>query len=612
MFVSVGRKPRAFGSPTGPLRSVSGLSVVVLAAALASMIVACGGGNDSGAPSVAGTGPLSPELIRAQQFVEDQVTMNSKPHGESTCSARFVRHELDHITSPRGAVEAMVDGTGAGVYADDLDDDGRVDIVLPNLSGETSVFWNTTAAGQPPTFDRATLTEGRFRQAVAADIDGDGDRDLLLSTAIGPPISFINAGDRTFSRQEFRTRAVTFSMAPGDLDGDGTIEIVTGSYNAELTQNRDNRALTGVDVGVAVHRPTADTLLSGVDHEFLTDSAQALATVIVDVNGDGLEDIVVGNDLGTPDRIWLGDADVPGVAGLTATELFDVTSLSTMSIDVADIDNDGDADFLSTDMAPLPDESPELWAPVAADIEQARIDDIQQPRNVVQLADGAGFEEQAINMGVAATGWSWTGLLGDLDDDGLLDLYVVNGMQALGIFDDLPDGKLIEPNQAFRQENGQFVLRPAWGLDAVDGGRGMAQADLDGDGDLDIVINNLGSAATLWENQVCADGDENPARSLVIEPIWTGVQNLDALGTTVMVDDGDDTRTRSITGTRGYISTSATQAHVGLGADGPATVDVTVRWPDGGTTHIADAAVDTTIRIVRDGPPIDSLAGEAP
>lgn len=541
--------------------------------------------------------------------MQDQVTVNSQPHAPSTCSARFVRHDLDHTTAPRGAVEAMVDGTGAGVYVDDLDGDGRPDIVLPNLSGETSILWNTTTAGQAPTFERAALTTGRFRQAIAADLDVDGDRDLLLSTAIGPPISFINqqteGAERSFLRQEFRSRAVTFSMAPGDLDGDGTVEIVTGSYNAELTQNRDIRAMTGVDVGVAVHRPTADNLTSGVDHDFLTDSAQALATLVVDVNGDGLDDVVVGNDLGTPDRIWLGDDQVAGVDGLTATELFDITSLSTMSIDVADIDNDGDIDFVSTDMAALPSESAELWAPVVSDIQQAQIDDIQKPRNVVQLAEGSRFTESAIDLGVDATGWSWSGLVGDLDDDGLQDLYVVNGMQAMGIFDDLPDGELIEPNQAFAQTAQGFVDRPEWGLDSTDGGRGMAQADIDGDGDLDIVINNLGTSATLWENQLCGSGTSNG--SVVIEPIWTGVQNIDALGTTITIDDGDIARSRAITGSRGYISTSATQAHVGLGAAGD-TVTVTVRWPDGAVTRLDEVAVDSTVRVLRNGPAIDATS----
>lgn len=508
--------------------------------------------------------------------------------------------ELDHVTSPRGDVMAMVDGTGTGAFVDDLDDDGFLDIVLPNLSGESSVFWNDGGLN----FTRATLDDGRFRQAISADVDDDGDRDVLLSTGIGPPIAYLNQADsgapRSFVRSEFRTRAVAFSMAPGDLDGNGSVEIVTGSYNAELTQNRDQRVLTGTDVGVAVHEPDGATLASGVPTTFLTESAQALATLVVDINGDGLDDVVVGNDLGTPDRIWLGDATLPGVDGLTVTELFDVTSLSTMSIDVADLDNDGDRDIVSTDMARMPGESDEVWASVEADIEQARVDEIQQPRNVVQLADGSSFEEQAVDFGVDATGWSWSGLLGDLDNDGFVDLYVVNGMQAVGIFESLPDGELVEANQAFRNTGDGFEPMAAWNLDATAGGRGMAQGDLDGDGDLDIVINNLGTPAVLWENQVCGGS------SIIVEPVWTGTQNIDALAAVVDVEIADETtRTVAITGTRGYISTSATQAHIGL-AEGTEPQNVTIIWPDGAVTDLGDVASGTTVRAERTVGPLDT------
>lgn len=543
-----------------------------------------------------------------------QATFTSIQHDEHNdrgCSGTFVAHELDHVTAPRGVIDsdgefshgevsAMVDGTGAGVYADDLDDDGQIDLVLPNLTGDTNIFWGNGDL----TFTKSALESGRFRQAIAADVDHDGDRDLLLSTGIGPPVAFLNAANagqpRQFERREFRTTAVTYSMAAGDLDGDGRIEIATGSYNAELTQNRDNRVLTGNGVGTAIHRPTADNLASGVETEFLTAAAQALATMIVDIDGDGLQDVLAGNDLGTPDRVWLGDKK-----GLTITELFDSTSLSTMSLDVADLDRDGGNDLFSTDMAALADEPDSLWEPVRGDIEQARVDEIQQPRNVLQLADGSRFTEQATEVGIAATGWSWSGLLGDLDDDGHLDVYVVNGMRATTIFEDLPNGELVEPNQAFRNTAGSSAAdrdsvlmapAPEWGLDATAGGRGMAQADLDSDGDLDIIINNLASPAVVWENQLCA------GRSIVVEPIWTGAQNVDALGTKVVLtvagEPADVARSALITGSRGYISTSATQAHFGLGtSDTLAAIQVV--WPDGTQSRLADVSPGTTVRVER-------------
>ncbi len=480
----------------------------------------------------------------------------------------------------------MSDGTGAGVLLEDLDDDGLVDIVLPNLTGETSVLWNRGNLD----FERQALAEGRFRQALALDVDNDGDRDVLLTTGIGPPIALSADGPRSFDRQEFRTRAVTYSVAAGDLAGDGRVQVATGSYNAELTQNRDNRVLTGVDVGAAVHDLGPDSITT----EFLTPQAQALVTLIADLDDDGRQDLIMGNDLGTPDRIWLGSGT--GVDGLVEATPFGTTTLSTMSIDIVDFDNDGDSDVIATDMAPMPDEAREPWLQVMPDIEAAMVDDIQEPRNKLQLQDGSGFEDLAPDLGFEATGWSWSGVAGDLDNDGLLDLYVVNGMQATSIFPDLTDGLLVEENQAFRNTGSDLQPMPDWGLADTAGGRGMAQADLDGDGDLDVVINNLGEPAKLFENRLCG-GD-----AIIIDPVWEGVQNRDALGTRITVADGDRTFSRRITSNRGYLSSPPTEAHVGLGADAGA-LTVTVTWPDGSVTELDDVAAGQRLTVTRTAAP---------
>ena len=525
------------------------------------------------------------------------VSASGQPFGSGPdgCSGAFVPHELAHVTLGRGVITAMSDGTGSGVLVEDMDDDGLIDIVLPNLAGETSILWNEGGL----VFDRQPLISGRFRQALAADVDADGDRDLVLTTGIGPPVvlSAVDGAPRHYQRRELRTAAIAYSAAVGDLAGDGTLRLATGSYNAELTQNRDPRVLTGNGVGAAVHRLEAGQgSASPVVSELLTDQAQALVTLVVDLDDDGRQDVMVGNDLGTPDMVWLG----AGGGRLVEAVPFDTTTLSTMSIDVVDFDNDGDSDVIATDMAPMAGEDPTPWERVMPDVEAARVDDVQDPFNKLQVRDGDGYDDRAVDLGFAATGWSWSGVAGDLDNDGLLDLYVVNGMQAVAVFPDLPDGALVEANQAFRNTGDDLVPAPQWGLGDTAGGRGMAQADLDADGDLDVVVNNLGSPAKLFENDLCGGA------ALVVDPVWLGVQNRDALGVTIEVTAGDRVLRRQLASARGYLSSPPTEAHFGLG-DHDRPVDVTITWPDGATTDLAEVEVGRRLTVERAAGPVERV-----
>ena len=137
--------------------------------------------------------------------------------------------------------------------------------------------------------------------------------------------------------------------------------------------------------------------------------------------------------------------------------------------------------------------------------------------NVLLVRDGGKWENQATRRGVDATGWSWSARFGDLDQDGYLDLYIVNGMIATDLFGYLNNGELVEENQAFHNRgDGSFQPAPQWQLGSTASGRGMIMADLDGDGDLDIVVNNLRGFAQLFENQLCTGA------SLQVDLVWPG------------------------------------------------------------------------------------------
>jgi hypothetical protein len=221
-------------------------------------------------------------------------------------------------------------------------------------------------------------------------------------------------------------------------------------------------------------------------------------------------------------------------------------------------------------------------------------DDPQTMRNVLQVrgADGR-WHDEALNRSLDATGWSWSSQAGDLDNDGWLDLYVVNGMIAKEIFPYLPNYELIEKNQALRNlGNGTFAPAPEWNLGATASGRGMVMADLNNDGRLDIVVNNLKSPAQVFENQLCGGA------SLEVDLAWPESKNTRALGAQLALHTSTGTYYREVQAGSGYLSGDASRIHFGL----PATAklqQLDIIWPDGTQSNVNDLAPNTILKVTR-------------
>jgi len=553
---------------------------MAVAAALL-LVAACGTDDDAFTPLPLPDGPAVEAELADQPFLD------------RACDDRFGTVELPHTTTGPGDTSSTFDGTGAGVALGDLDGDGDLDLVLANLSGDTSILWNDGELSFRP----EPLIVGRFRQPAIVDVDGDGRLDIVLSTGVGPPVWFPQDSEGGFSRERLDgVAAATYSMAWGDLGGDGDLDLVTGSYNAELAILRNSPVL-GSDTGVVVHERGEDGTFTATR---IAADSQALAVRLVDIDSDGRTDILVGNDLATPDGAWIDNR-----GGWLAVEPFAQTTFSTMSLDAADVDGDGRADVLATDMAPRPDDAEAAVRYAEVDADMAAIGEVgpsdggtaQVPENVLGFASGDRFENRARDLGLSATGWSWSGLLGDLDADGRLDVHITTGMRSDLLFASLPNEELIEPNAVFRGTDGAgdsepgFEPAPQWGLGSEVGGRGSAMGDLDGDGDLDVVVNNFGSPSVVHENRLCGGAQ------LLVDLRWPQETNPFAIGSTLYATSGDRRWVVGVDEARGYLSGGTVPAHIGVGE--AATVELLVRWPDGAITDLGSVDADRHLTITR-------------
>ncbi len=508
-----------------------------------------------------------------------------------TCSGTFSEHALPHTTQSRGSAVRFYESNGSGVAINDLNGDGLLDIVLGNLDRPNQILWNEGGlAFRAQEFARPN---GRARAVQTVDVDADGWLDILFTNQVAAPQYWRNNGDETFTLTPLgNVLRPASTIAWVDPDRDGDLDLVTASYDAELLQLLRDSFLNSGGAGVIYYENTPD----GYQSTRLAEQAQALALSVSDLNGDGQLDLVVGNDFSLPDQSW---TFVDGV--WQPITLFASTTFSTMSFDAGDINNDGRLEFFAADMHPVGETPDELaaWRYVLADLEARAVlpGDTQASRNMLfspvsTTADNLMID-QAEDFGIAATGWTWSSKFGDLDQDGYLDLYIVNGMASVELFGHLPDDELIEPNYAFRNEGGAcFVPAPEWGLTSLSGGRGMSMGDLDNDGDLDIVVNNLNTPAQLFENQLCSGA------SLQVELRAPGVPNLFGIGARLVLHTTSGTYTREMQAASGYLSGDPARVHFGFPADAQLE-QLDIYWPDGGVTTVTEFGSSSLVLVNR-------------
>ena len=527
---------------------------------------------------------------------------DATPHGPPTsitqtllhlttpaCEDRFIAHNLDHTTSVTDNISHLYESNGSGLALNDLDNDGDIDIVLGNLAGSNSILWNDGSL----LFHTETFPHGQTRAVNIIDIDGDGWQDIFFARRMLRPAIWQNQGtpanlDDFALLENFGIWEKAYTTAWADLDIDGDLDLVLATYDGELA--KPNAVDQSGGGGIAYYENQGHQFVSTQ----LAFTAQALALLLTDINDDGRIDILVGNDFYLKDLIWLR-TDTGTDTGWEEASPFPIMAMNTMSYAAGDINNDGRLELFAGDMMPFntDDETLAQWAPVMDMMEPIQ-GDPQMIANVLQTMAGDGiYENRAVESGLEAAGWSWSAKFGDLDNDGFLDFYVVNGMSAQELFGHLPNDELIEENLAFRNDgSGHFAVEADWQLNSTASGRSMSMADLDNDGDLDIVVNNLRSPAQLFENRLCGGS------GLEVDLFWPESKNSRALGTRLTLKTSVGSLTRDVRSASGYLSGDPARVHFGF-PEGTMLEQLEIRWPDGELSRLETVQGQTLLKITR-------------
>lgn len=535
---------------------------------------------------------------------------------------------------------------GGGVGIGDINNDGLADLYMVSNQGSNKLYLNKGNFKFDDITDQAGVSGNRgWSTGVSfVDVNADGLLDLYVTNAgylDGDDHEnelFINQGDLTFAEEAanyglndsgYTTHAAFFDY---DLDGDLDVYILNNSFIPVSSLNYSGRREL-----YAEEWPVKDFVKGGGDKLLRNDEGTfvdatresgiygsligfGLGITVGDINKDGYLDFYVSNDFFERDYLYVNQKD--GTFSEEISEWMGHISLSSMGADMADINNDGFPEIFVTEMLPESDERTKKTSSFEPYnmylMKQQRGFYHQYMHNTLQYNNGNGtYSEIAWYSGVAASDWSWGALMFDADNDGLKDLFVSNGVHRDVTNQDFIDffaneiiqemvltgekeevQEVVNKMPSIAQPNKFFLNQGAlkfedkgesFGFSEPSFSNGAAYGDLDNDGDLDLVVNNINQPAFVYKNTSESNGNH-----WISFKLNGASSNPSAIGSTINCFVGDQNINTDLIPTRGFQSSVDYKVVLGLGRFDKID-SIIVRWPDNRVSKLYDQPVDTTL-----------------
>lgn len=539
---------------------------------------------------------------------------------------------------------------GAGVAIGDINNDGLPDIYFSSNIYSNKLYLNKGNLQFEDISRSADVESSRgFKSGVAmVDLNGDGWLDIFVCRTSHPDpalrnnLVYINNQDGTFTEraaemglhdQSYTNQAVFF-----DYDNDGDLDIYLVNHPIDFDQairvrtrlDEQGRRIRKISpdeqyVSDQLYRNNGDGTFTDVSAEAgIRNQTFGLSAAVIDVNNDGYPDIFVANDFIEPDMLYVNNGD--GTFTEAFAEYFRHTSHNSMGSDAADFNNDGLEDLIVLDMLPEDNKRQKL---LATSMVLERYNALVQygyqhqlMRNVLQLNNGNGsFSDIGELAGVAKTDWSWAALFADFDNDGWKDIFIGNGIKHdmtnmdyldfktdslqkaaaagrpliteqnyLDWINFMPSNKLRNYMYRNTQDLRFADVSDAWGLTEKLFSNGAAYADLDNDGDLDLVLNNLDDTAAIYENK---SNELRPHDYLKIN--FEGPSpNRFGVGAAARVYAQGTTQVHQLKVARGFLSSMPMELHFGLGEAKQAD-SIRILWPDGRSELLQNVPANQTL-----------------